>query len=228
MLRKLPLVTACISIIIFPSISGYPADKPQAEDDHYRIQASAKAISNSEIEFNVKTNIPLPVEVDAGVDLRNQKPNDTYIGHSERITLTQSSQSFTINTSNKKLPSGEYDAVVTFYPSWGAENGNPKAALIKEEISSSTRIRLAGTGESANSVQKRTKLQSWVMENVSVGTKWEEQKFVSKLGKYEEIEVTCRNPRIIKAYYFPKADMTMIVNIYKTRVQTWRKGKASC
>jgi len=222
---QLIMIIALTLLIVYP---GYAANKNQTEEEHYTIQASAKAISDSEIVFNVKTNIPLPVEVDAGVDLRNQKPNDTYIGHSERITLTQSSQSFTINTSNKKLPSGEYDAVVTFYPNWGAEHGNPKAALIKKEISSSTRITLAGTGESANSVQKRTKLQSWVMENVSVGTKWEEQKFVSKLGKYEEIEVTCRNPRIIKAYYFPKADMTMIVNIYKNRVQTWRKGKASC
>lgn len=194
--------------------------------EEYTMSVSAKPVSPYGAEFTVKSNIPLPVEIMAGISLKGQKPDDTYIGYSERIKLASSKQTFIIDPSsqNKKLPSGVFVAEVTFYPRWGAKNGNPKASIIKRQISDSVEFRLDGSGESSNDTIERNKLQTWVMENVIVGTVWNEQNFVRRLGEYKTIKAD-RN--LHEGFYFPKADMTILVNTYKGTVSTWRIGRAS-
>lgn len=194
--------------------------------EEYTISVSAKPVSAYGIEFTVKTNIPLPVEVMAGMSLKGQKPDDTYIGYSKRIKLASSEQTFVIDTSDqkKKLPSGEYLAEVTFYPRWGAKNGNPKASSIKQQISDSVEVRLKGSGESSSDANERNKLRRWVMENVIVGTVWNEHDFVQRLSAYERIKADWN---VHEGFYFPKADMTILVNTYKGTVSTWRMGRAS-
>jgi len=184
----------------------------------------AKSTSEYTVEFTVKTNIPLPVNVMAGISLKNQKPDDIYIGYSKKIKLTSPKQTFIIDASSKKLPSGDYMAEVTFFPRWGAKKGNPKASNIKQQISDSVELRLKGSGESSSDVDQRNKLQKWVMENVIIGTIWNKRTFVKQLGSYERIKAD-RN--LHEAYYFPEADMTIIVNIYKGTVSVWRMGRAS-
>ena len=115
-------------------------------------------------------------------------------------------------------------ALVTFYPRWGASNGNPKAKKIKDEISASVEIILQGSGESTEDAKKRNELQKWVMENVIVGTPWNEQDFVQRLGKYKKIKADLR---LHEGFYFPKADMTILVNTVKGTISTWRMGRAS-
>ena len=97
----------------------------------------------------------------AGMSLKGQKPDDTYIGYSKRIKLASSEQTLVIDalSQKKKLPSGDYVAEVTFYPRWGAKNGNPKASIIKQQISDSVEVRLKGSGESSNDAGERNKLQ---------------------------------------------------------------------
>ena len=201
--------------------------KGQSEQTTYYLKLSAKVISKHEILFNVRTNIPLPVEVMASVDLANQKPEEIYIGYSKKIILQQSNQSFILNVENKDLPNGDYNAKVTFYPRWGAKNGNHEAAKIKKPIHGSLVISLQGNGQTAESVKQKNSLQLWVMENIVIGTPWDKNTFVEKLGPFRELTVTNRNPKIIKAYYFPDADMTIFVNIYKNNIVTWRKGMTS-
>ena len=204
-----------------------PTTTPIEEaSEEYTISVSAKPVSAYGVEFTVKTNIPLPVEVMAGMSLKGQKPDDIYIGYSKRVKLASSEQTFVIDASSqkKKLPSGDYVAEVTFYPGWGAKNGNPKASIIKQQISDSVEVRLKGSGESSSDAGERNKLQMWVMENVIVGTVWNEPDFVRRLGAYERIKAD-RN--LHEGFYFPKADMTILVNTYKGTVSTWCMGRAS-
>ncbi|MFC1482795.1 hypothetical protein ACFL56_00905 [Candidatus Margulisiibacteriota bacterium] len=67
--------------------------------------------------------------------------------------------------------------------------------------------------------------QSWVLENVYVGTKWEVDEFVNKLGRYQELRPTNHDPNIFKVYYFPESDITIFVKSYKNTVATWKIGK---
>ena len=160
----------------------------------------------------------------ASVDLKNQKPDDTYIGYSKKVIVKDSSQSFVLNTASANLPNGNYIAKITFYPRWGAKNGNPKASNIKQQISDSVELRLKGSGESSSDADQRNKSQRWVMKNVIIGTIWNKQIFVKQLGAYERINA---DMNLHEAYYFPKADMTIIVNSYKGTVSIWRMGRAS-
>ena len=216
MIKRIAVIV--ISFILI-SVSTYA--------EEYTLTISAKPASEYSVEFTVKTNIPLPVEVMATVDLKNQKPDDIYIGYSDRIKLTSPIQTFILNASSMKLPSGDYVAEVTFYPRWGAKDGNPKASNIKQQLSDSVELRLKGSGESSSDAEQRKKSQRWVMENVIIGTPWDKTTFTNKLGDYEELKVANRNPQIIKVYYFPEVDMTIFVNAYKNTVATWRKGKTS-
>ena len=232
MLLAVSLFTACAQDEKLGSSEVLEAPSSTAPEEvplHYTIDVSAKPVSDYMVEFTVNTNIPLPVEVMASIALKDQRPDETYIGNSERVRLTSSEQTFVIDSSQKnplqpKLPAGDYMAEVTFYPRWGAENGNPKAKAVKEDISDSTEIRLAGSGESVSDAQARNESRNWVFENVIMGTPWDEQVFVQQLGKYEKITAD-RN--LHEGFYFPKVDMTMIVNTYKKEVSIWRIGRAS-
>ena len=198
--------------------SGVPVD--------YNMSLSVNILSPYSAEFTVETDILLPVDIMAGFDLKGQKPTDTYIGYSEKVRLSTPKQSFTIDASKQKdkLPSGDFIAEVTFYPRWGAKEGNPKARHIKEKISSSVEISLTGSGESSSVAAKRKELQKWVIENVIIGTAWDERRYVNQLGDYKTIKA---DHRLHEGYYFPDADMTLLVNTYKGSISTWRIGRAS-
>lgn len=185
------------------------------------------AIEGGVLHFIITTNIPLPVNVNVSIDLKGQKPDDTYIGTGKHITLTKSPQSFDYNISTANLPNGEYEAVTTFYPNWGAKEGNPLSKNIKQEVVAISNISYK-TGKGSVSERKEfNKKQLWVMENVIIGTKWNESLFKKKLGSYQELKLTGGNPNVIKAYYFQSANMTIFVNKLKKEVATWRKGKDS-
>ena len=193
----------------------------------YHIQLSAKQISRHQVEFNVKTNIPLPVEVMASVNLENQKPDDLYIGYSYRITLQDTNQTFVLNTQSKNLPNGNYSADISFYPRWGANNGNPKARNIKNTIKKSFKLLLQNGNQTVASVKQKNEKQLWVIENVIIGTLWNKKIFVEKLGNYQELTVANKNQTIINAYYFHDADITIFVNSNKNNIVTWRMGETS-
>jgi len=179
----------------------------------------------------VKTNIPLPIKVQVSFDLKGQNPDDTYIGVSESITLSESPFIYEMDISNysvfnKQLPNGVYETEVKFYPNWGAEGGNKLAKQIKVEVSDKgPNITLGGSKISSKEQGERDKMQRWVMNNVISSTVWDSKKFVQQLGSFTELVVTNRNSRVIKAYYFTKADMTIFVNVLKGKVATWRTGK---
>jgi hypothetical protein len=202
------------------------ADNPpvDVESIDYSISVQATPTSAYVVSLVVTTNIPLPVEVMAGVSAKGQAPTDTFIGVSKRVTLTSPEQTIEIDGTSEKLPSGEYTADVTFYPRWGAENGTSQAKAIKQEIIGAVDVTLSGSGESKDQADQRNVAQKWVMENVSVGTAWNESQFVQRLGQFEKSASTLNHH---DAFFFPETDMTIIVSRLKNTVATWRMGKAN-
>ena len=190
----------------------------------YSISVQATPISAYVVSLVVTTNIPLPVEVMAGVSAKGQAPTDTFIGVSKRVKLTSPEQTIELDGRSEKLPSGEYTADVTFYPRWGAENGTKQAKAIKQEIIGAVDVTLSGSGESKGQVDQRNIAQKWVIENVSVGTAWNKSEFVQRMGQFEKSDSTLN---LHDAFFFPDTDMTIIVSRVKNTVATWRMGKAT-
>lgn len=190
------------------------------------LNVKARALDSTKIEFTVTTNIPLPVEVMIGVDLADQRPDETYIGYTERLRLASPVTVHVLDTSEARtpLPSGNYEAVVSFYQRWGAKNGNPAAAPIPD-MEAKQLIAIEGSGDSADLVRSRNKMQMWVMENFVMNSPWDERYYVERLGNYEKSKATMSH--LHDAYYFPRADMTLLVNRLKNDVTVWRLGRAS-
>ncbi|MGI8704633.1 MAG: hypothetical protein ACR2JJ_02360 [Sphingomicrobium sp.] len=174
----------------------------------------------------MNTNIPLPIEVMAGVSLTGQEDEDTYIGTDKRITLEKPTTEFdlpTVNVHRERLPEGEYVAEVSFYPRWGVKNEAAKG--VPETHGASSTFQLANKSLSADDAKRRLEQQRWVMENVVSRTPWDEAAFVAKLGEYQKSPATLS--RLHDAYYFAGPDMTLIVNRLRGEVTVWRKGRAS-
>ncbi|MBN7763685.1 hypothetical protein JYP52_21335 [Nitratireductor aquibiodomus] len=187
--------------------------------EEYTISVEARPLSASVVHLDVDTNIPLPIDVMASVSAKNQSPNDVYIGFSKRVRLTSPKQ--TIEMEGEGLPSGDYTADVTFYPDWGAKDGPREAKSITNEIIGVDDVTLGGAGESIEEADRRNNAQRWVMMNVSSGTPWDATLFVEKLGDFQKTEAALN---LHDAYYFPVADMTIIVSRLKNTVTTWRDG----
>lgn len=226
-MKKLTILMAVLVLCSCSSNSN--KDQTSSKEDkslpaNPMIDLEATVKNESTVNFLIKTNIPLPVEFMASIDLKDQKPDEIYIGCSKIIKVESSPYSFDFDISEQKLPSGEYNAEVTFHPQWVADNGNELAKNIIKKVMGSMSINLKTAYGSADERKKIDKKQSWVMDNVIVGTIWNVEEFVEKLGKYQELKVTNRNAKIIKVYYFPEADMTIFVSKPKKSVLTWRIG----
>jgi hypothetical protein len=218
-----------LALITFGNILIYFEDPEErsarlAQPSKYEISVTASSTSAYSVDMIIQTNIPLPVKVSASISIKGQKPNDTYIGTSEFVMITDSEQTVTLDGKSENLPAGEYIAEVIFHPRWGAKEGSKKAKEIKEKIIGTAEVTLAGSGKTKMHVDRRNAAKKWVIENVIIGTPWSEGQFVQKLGNFSKSKADWN---LHDAYYFPVADMTIIVNNLKRTVSIWRFGKAS-
>lgn len=177
------------------------------------------------LNLSIETNIPTPFEIMAGVSLRGQRDDDVWIGNNKRFKIRSETQVLKIRASqnNKRLPSGQYDAEIHFYPKWGAKSAPDKTKTISKELSDRRGIRLKGSGVSAAAVAKQNERQQWVMLNVNSGMIYNHSAMTRRLGPSEAYKVSNRNEHVI-ARYFKEADMTIFVNTLTGTVVTWRKG----
>lgn len=205
-------------------IKQEPVAPLQTPEGGYTVEIAAIA-QGDEIELMVETNIPGTIEVMAGVDLKGQAANDVYIGKSERVRVVDGAGRTNLFVSD--LPSGEYEARVSFYPRWGFQDELSRSTGILEDLSDFQDITLSGTEESAAAAQKRENSQKWVMANVISGYEWNEAEWTERFGTYDELPVEKFNPEIMHAYYFSELDMTMFVNTFKSEISHWRVGKAN-
>ncbi|MGE4321923.1 MAG: hypothetical protein AB7E60_02715 [Sphingobium sp.] len=191
----------------------------------YSLTHQAEAVGPKQVRFTIETNAPLPIEVAIGVSLSSQKPDDAYIGFDDRITLKEMRTEVVLDgqRAQMKLPHGEYDAEVDFYPNWGAKT-NPAASVVPR-LHSSTNVEIEGDGLSDKQANQRIERRNWVMSEVVWHTPWNQDVFTKKLGSFTKSQAELSH--LHDAYYFPGADMTIIVNRLKNEVTVWRMGKAS-
>jgi hypothetical protein len=191
----------------------------------YTLGVKPTVLHGGDVRLDVVTNIPGVIEVMAGLSLHGQAGNDVHIGKSERVRVANGSGSVIISASD--LPQGRYDAEVSFYPRWGFQDPVSRASGISENIEVVEPITIVGSGESAVAAKIRNEGQKWVMENFTMGDPWTPNEWVNRFGNYSELPISRGNPRILKAYYFPRIDMTLIVNVLKGEIVVWRLGQAN-
>lgn len=189
------------------------------------IELNTKVIDEDYVEFVIETNIPLPIEVMISVDLKDQKPDETYIGASKKLKIESSPFTFMFNIGEYKLPSAVYITDVSFYPNWGANDGKELAKEIESKVVGSSSVILNTSHGTVKETKLKNKGQVWIINNVYTGTTWDKNTFIKELGNYKELTVSNKNPEIIKVYYFQDADMTIFVSKPLKEVLTWRVGK---
>ncbi|TCP92756.1 hypothetical protein C8J42_102532 [Sphingomonas sp. PP-CE-1A-559] len=188
------------------------------------LNVAPRALDKHRVEFTITTNMPLPIQVATSVDLVGQKGQDVYIGYQgEHVTLNKPSTVVILDTAlaDKPLPAADYEASVNFYPKWGAE-GNALAASAPP-LEAKVVFKLDGSGGTAKNATLLRERQKWVMLNVIARTPWDKADFERRLGKAEKRHSDMSH--LHDAYYFPGADMTLIVNRLKNEVTVWRLGQ---
>jgi hypothetical protein len=192
------------------------------------LEVSTKPLDPGTVEFTVRTNLPTPLSAMASLDLQGQKDKETAIGTSHKVTLTGPMTVFVVKAINdddgmdgKALPDGYYDADVMIGPKW---EENKTIASYPSKFEAKQTIQLHSSRSRA-SVEHQNELQKWVIDNLPSDAPWNEGKFKSRLGPYEK-SASSLSP-MHDAYYFPDADMTLIVNKVQQQVTIWRVGHAS-
>ena len=175
----------------------------------FKIDVVPAVVGPSEVEVEIRSNIPGTIEVMLGLGLAGQDPDDVFIGTNKRIRIENGRAIATIGKPG--LPSGKYEVEVSFYPRWGPQDSTAKAAGVNSEIHALETVALTGTGESPKAAQRRENEQRWVMENIYGGTRWDRSYWVGRFGEPRQLTITRLNPKIIKAYYFKPIDMTIFV-----------------
>lgn len=200
------------------------AAPPEEVPTEHSLTVVPRVLESGHLSLSIRTDIPGTIEVMAGISLQGQADDDVWVGNSERVRIRDGEGAVTLSTSN--LPSGTYDAEVSFYPRWGFQDSKSRASGISEDIVTVATVELFGSGESTASRKVKDEGQKWVMENVTMGDPWRPAEWLARFGNFEKMVVDRGNPKILKAYYFATIDVTIIANELKGEISIWRLGRA--
>ena len=153
-------------------VSGTPDEVRRQEipPDGYNLSVKPGKEANGRLKVNVTTDIPGVIELMAGLSLKGQKPEDVFIGRTERLRLEGGNA--IVEFATNELPTGAYDVEATFYPNWGFKDQRSRSTGISDEIRTSKEIHLVGSGEGAKTAQFREDSQKWVMNELYAGVEW--------------------------------------------------------
>lgn len=215
--------------------------EPQAEPRQPRnpprppwwIKAEGHSTSSTTVEVEIDSNLPDGAVLAVDLSLQGQDDDDVFIGTSfKKVSIRDGAAHLTLDGSksvyprNSNLPSGTYDLAATFHPRWDENKRIASSIGVKEEISGVGSVRLLGSGESSSDASLRAERRKWVMLNVHSGMKWNPSEWQTRFGHWQEQKLEGGgNPNILKLYYFPALDMTLIVNALKGEIITWRDGR---
>ena len=218
-------------LIVFVCVALIFTSQVRAENKYW-IKVIPTVTGPFTVDADIQTNIPGYVMLSLSLGLVGQKPNDTFIGTEFiKVPITNGRGKATIDSTKdvfprgSQLPGGKYDVEVSFYPRWPENAVQALKLSIKNPIKGKASIKLAASGTSVNSAKVRSEGQKWVMLNVTSGMPWDSNVWESKFGSYQELEYRGEgNPKILKMYYFKTIDTTLMVNVLKKEIVTYRKG----
>lgn len=125
---------------------GAPDASLEDESGGYVITITACELDPAHVFMVIETNLPLPVEVIAGVNLVTRAPGEIYIGHAEPVLLetAQTVHALDLSLVAPPLRGGAYEARVAFFSVSGTVAENPAAAQAPE-IWAATPLVLTGS-----------------------------------------------------------------------------------
>jgi hypothetical protein len=225
-MKTITKITALVLFIFFLVLAHTSCNRTEpVAHKVYTFSVKPELLTSGDVHLDVETNIPGTIEVSAGLSLRGQGENDIWVGKSEYIRIIGGKGTVTLSTGD--LPEGEYEAEVSFFPKWGFKDATSRATGITNKLTASSHIKLKGSGVSATDFLFKKNGQKWVMTNVSMGDPRHPNEWTKRFGRYQEIPIDYGNPRILKAYYFPRIDITLTVNILKGEISIRRLGKGA-
>jgi len=217
------ILFVCVAFIFTSQVCG---------EDKYWIKVTPTVRGPFTVDADIQTNIPGSVTLAVCLGLSGQKGSDIAIGTGFiRVPITNGRGKATIDGTKKvfppgsQLPPGRYNVEVSFYPRWPENKDQASKLGIKNPIEGAATIKLTGSGTSVNSVKMKAEGQKWVVLNVTSGMPWDSKFWESKFGSYQELEYRGEgNPKILKMYYFKTIDTTLMVNVLKNEIVTYRIG----
>ena len=186
------------------------------------------------VDVEIKTNIPGSIVLAVSLALRGQKPQDTFIGTDFiRVPVMDGKAKVTIDGRKRaipygsKLPAGDYNVEVSFYPRWPQNEVAAREANINDTIGGRDTIVLSASGRSSSSAKAAADGQRWVMEHFYTNYPWKPEFWRKKFGQMKQVEYRgSGNRRILKMYYIKSINITLLVNDLKKEIITYRMGLA--
>lgn len=203
----------------------------EAKRGKWWIETKATVTGPFSVKAEFTTNISGHILLSANLALRSQKGDDIFIGTNfVKVPVKDGRGTVVIDgTKNPSpygstLPAGEYDLAVSFHPRWSENHAVASKLGIKETIERNTPLKLKASGGSAKAAKSQHDGQMWVMENVVMGMTWKPGVWTKKFGPWEKVQLERGNPQVLHMYYFKSIDMTLMVNVLKKEIVTWRTG----
>lgn len=198
-----------------------------------KVHPTVKDLSN--INVYIETNISEEITASVSLALDGQKPDDVFIGTDMvRVRIKNGKGHTTIDGHEhvypvgSSLPTGTYNVEVNIYPSWKENKEVATLIGLKKNLEGKAKIRLSASGESSEAVSRKAEGRQWVMENVYMGKAWNPKTWKKKFGNWEVVKYSGEgNPDILKMYFFKQIDMTLMINILKQEIVTYRNGRSS-
>lgn len=218
-----------VSIVLACSAHRVLASEP------YWIKVKAHTTSAFEVEGDITTNIPQSPEIAVELALVGQRETETFIGTTFISVPVEKGQAhFVIDAKanpapvHSTPPAGRYDVVATFQnsPAWKSNWKLSGELNIRGNVEGKARIALAGSGTSPNDSRRLQTGRRWVESNIIPGTAWDAGNWQKRFGASELLKYGGDlEPSVIKVHYFPSIDISVLVNVRKNAVLTWRQGK---
>ncbi len=227
-MQKIAIAITILLLFIATILAG------TAVSDEYWINVKATPAGRYTVDVEIETNIPGSIVLAISLALKGKKPQDTFIGTEFiRAPVAGGKANVTIDGSKRamphgsKLPAGDYNVEVSFYPRWSENKVAARAAKINDTIEGKGSVVLSASGQSSSSAKAAADGQRWVMENFYMNYPWKPEFWRNKFGELKQVEYRgSGNPRILKMYYIKSVNMTLLVNDLKKEIITYRMGLA--
>ena len=150
-----------------------------AISDNYWIKVKATPVGRYTVDVEIETNIPGSIVLAVSLALKGQKPQDTFIGTDFiRVPVVGGKAKVVIDGSKhalpygSKLPAGNYNVEVSFYPHWPENRVAARESNISNTIEGKDSVILSASGRSLISAKAAVNGQRWVMEHFYANYPW--------------------------------------------------------